>query len=97
MDIFGNRDSGYGSTPAAGVLRVSESFDPGWRATVDGRPTPVQIADLGQQAVFVPAGAHEVALRYEPRPWRVGLALSLGGGVAIAVLGFRIRRRGAPA
>ena len=83
----------------AGVLRVSESFDPGWQATVDGKPARVFIADLGQQAVFVPAGAHEVALRYRPRPWLVGIALSVLGWVTITGLGIGIarQRRGAPA
>lgn len=84
----------------AGVLRVSESFDPGWYATIDGQATSLFFpADLGQQAVFVSAGKHEVALRYRPRPWLVGIALSVAGWAAIAILGIGIvrNRRGAPA
>jgi len=77
----------------AGVLRVSESFDPGWQATIDGQATTLFFpADLGQQAVFVPAGKHEVALRYRPRPWLLGIVLSVAGWTAIAGLGVGIVR-----
>lgn len=65
---------------AAGLLVLSEVFDPGWSATVDGESTPILVADHLLRAVPIPAGEHRVMLRYEP-PWlRVGLAVS---GVAL--------------
>jgi hypothetical protein len=35
-----------------------------WRATIDGAPAPLVRANVGFQAVAVPAGRHHVALRY---------------------------------
>lgn len=52
------------------VLVVTNSFNPFWRAYVDGNPTRVMPAYHAFQAVPVPAGKHEVAFRYEP-PYRI--------------------------
>ena len=74
--------------PVRGYVRVAESFDPGWSATVDGKPAPVYCADLSFQAVPVDAGRHEVRLRYRARGLVLGVALAtvglcglLGGGL----------------
>jgi hypothetical protein len=60
-----------------GYLRLADPYDAGWRATVDGAPTPVFAADHYLRAVFVPAGAHEVVFTYDaPRVlWPERLAL----------------------
>lgn len=57
-----------------GLLVVQQSFMRGWRATVDGRPTPVEVANGANIGIRVPAGAHRVALFLDPTPYRVGLA-----------------------
>ena len=79
---------------SAGWLMVSEAWDAGWRAEVDGAPTPVLRGDGGLMAVPLgPAGAREVRLRFLPTSVLVGLAISLAGlvGVLGLVLGRRIR------
>ncbi len=43
---------------------VRNSYDPGWSATVDGRPAPLLAADYLVQGVAVPAGRHEIRLVY---------------------------------
>ncbi|MGH2595878.1 MAG: hypothetical protein ACRDH7_07935 [Actinomycetota bacterium] len=50
------------NSPALVVVR--NSFDPGWSATVDGRPAPVLATDYLVQGVAVPAGHHDVRLVY---------------------------------
>jgi hypothetical protein len=57
--------------PAVAVL--SEHFDPGWTATVDGVPAPVLRVDRVLIGVPVPAGNHTVLLRFSP----VGLGFGL--------------------
>ncbi|PYQ38143.1 MAG: hypothetical protein DMF77_24865 [Acidobacteria bacterium] len=62
------------------------AYDPGWRATVDGHPAPVLIANHAFMAVGLPAGSHVVELRYRPRSVALGSAASLAGlaiGVAL--------------
>ena len=87
--------------PAAGLLIVSETLAPGWRATLDGAPAPLHAADGSFQAVAVPAGRHVVEVRYLPVSAVAGAAVSLlcaallavAGGVALA---GRLRRRRQP-
>ncbi len=69
--------------PAEGLLVVSEAAAPGWRATVDGRPVSLYTANGGLQAVAVPAGRHQVALRYLPQSVVLGAGIS---GAALALL-----------
>jgi hypothetical protein len=80
------------STDSPGLLLVTDGFDAGWQATVDGEPVPVMRANLAFRAVSVPAGTHEVALVYRPPGLVRGLGLSgLALGVTLAVLAGRRR------
>lgn len=65
------------------LLLVADAYDAGWRASVDGATVPVIRADVALRAVPVPAGGHQVVLRYRPRPLLIGAALS-----ALAVLAW---------
>jgi hypothetical protein len=62
---------------APGYLILVDSYDPGWRAWIDGRPEPVLRANVAFRAVRVPAGRHTVEYRYQPTTVLVGAALSL--------------------
>jgi uncharacterized membrane protein YfhO len=50
---------------------------PGWRAWVDGKPSPVFLADGIFQAVPMDAVSRTVQLAYEPASFRLGAFLSL--------------------
>jgi arabinofuranan 3-O-arabinosyltransferase len=68
-----------------GYLALTEGFNPGWRATVGGRPlTPIRL-DGWRQGWLLPAGGEAVVdLRYAPDRWhRAGL---LAGLLALLVL-----------
>ena len=62
-----------------GVAVFIEQFDPGWRATVDGRPTPVHRANALLRAVSLDRGEHDIVLSYTPPA-----ALGAGAGVSLA-------------
>jgi len=67
-------------TNASAYLVVRASFARGWKAAVDGVPTPVVRANGKHRAIAVSAGKHEVVLRYEPPGLLAGELLS---GVAL--------------
>lgn len=78
---------------AAGRLVVSQADYPGWRATVDGRETPVETYDGALQAITLPADARVVELRFAPNRFGVWLVLALGGVLCwLAVAAYQGRR-----
>ena len=81
------------SSPGYAVL--VDSYDPGWRATVDGARADVLRANVAFRAVPVPAGRHVVELRYRPPSVSIGLTV-MGGAVLLAAALLSSSRRGAP-
>lgn len=63
---------------APAVLIASEVADPGWRVWIDGHEATWRRAYGLTIAVPVPAGAHDVELRYSPPNWNLARAISLG-------------------
>ncbi|HEV3166385.1 MAG TPA: hypothetical protein VGZ22_20340, partial [Isosphaeraceae bacterium] len=70
---------------------VRETFDPGWRAEVDGRPRAVEPFLGAFLAVPVRAGDRVVKLCYDPPEVRLALGLSLVG-LAVALAGVTVGR-----
>ncbi|NNE10526.1 MAG: YfhO family protein, partial [Gemmatimonadetes bacterium] len=73
-------------------LVLADSYDPGWKATIDGEPAPVLAAYGLVRAVRMPAGTHTVRFTYEPNSFRLGGALSLAGLAILATLTVRSHR-----
>ena len=69
-----------------GLLVVSDSFYPGWRAYVDHRPEPIIEVFGALRGVVLDAGSHNVEMRYQPLSVYIGALLGLAGLVACAVL-----------
>jgi hypothetical protein len=65
------------SLPRDGVAVFPGNYARGWRAWVDGRRAEVFEANLFAKGVRVPAGNHEIALRYLPGSFLWGVAVSL--------------------
>lgn len=65
-----------------GTLVLLDTYDEGWRATLDGTAVPIQRAFGLYRAVAVPAGDHEVVFRYSAP----GLALGLGSSACAVLL-----------
>lgn len=71
-----------------GVLIFSEVAYPGWRATVDGAPTPLMRADYLLRALCVPSGEHHVVLVYNPPLLKLGLGVT--GVVLWVIIGVAV-------
>jgi hypothetical protein len=72
--------------PAPSLVVISQTHYPAWKAYVDGRPTRIWRANYAFDAVEVPAGEHQVELRYEDRMLLAGALLSALGVLACAGL-----------
>ncbi|MBI3956049.1 YfhO family protein, partial [Candidatus Gottesmanbacteria bacterium] len=59
-----------------GYLVSSETYYPGWRATIDGKETPVFEGNIAFRTIFLPAGAHRIEFSYRPTIVLVGAAVS---------------------
>jgi hypothetical protein len=80
---------------AEAFLVLGDVDYPGWRATVDGRRTPVYRTDYVLRGVVVPAGEHVVELVFRPVSLSRGLALS-GAAALVLLTGLLWRRRPRP-
>lgn len=79
---------------SAGLLVASEIAMPGWRALVNGKPTPIHVADGVLRAVVTPAGDSRVVFRYEPTSYRLGLYLTAASLALYLGLLVALRRGG---
>jgi len=68
----------------------NETFAPGWRAWVDGKPSPIHRAGGFFMAVPLPQGGGTVEFRYEPTAFRLGFFLSLCFALLGSILVFRV-------
>lgn len=51
---------------AGSVLLLNDRFESNWKVYVDGKPEALLRANFIMRGVYLPAGAHEVAFRFEP-------------------------------
>ena len=73
-------------SPGPALLVLSDSYHPGWRATVDGQPVEILRANGLYRAVEISEGSHEVVFEYVPGRLRLGGVLSLASfGVLVGV------------
>ena len=79
------------------ILRLRLTDVPGWHATIDGQPVPVQRFARVMLQVAVPAGRHQVTLSYWPSAFTLGIVLAAGAAIgllsALVVDHRRHRRR----
>ena len=71
---------------APGLLVLSEVYAEGWNAYVDGERVEVLRTNHALRGVPLPAGEHEVVVKYEPRSLRIGLWST--GLASVAMLGI---------
>lgn len=55
----------------------------GWTMHIDGQEHPILRANYLLRAAMIPAGQHEIVMRYEPKIWKVGGAISLVSSLVI--------------
>ncbi len=65
----------------------SEIYYPdGWKAQVDGAPAEVLRVDWTLRAMALPAGGHDIVMRFEPDSYRVGAGISRASSITLILL-----------
>lgn len=78
----------------AAFLVISQTWYPGWEATIDGESVPLRRANLAFQALAVSEGESDVRLCYKPRGEEARTGISLAALLLIAgLLGMRRLQR----
>ena len=55
----------------------------GWTLKIDGQKSPLLRANYLLRAAVIPAGQHEVVMRYEPKIWKTGNVITLASCLVI--------------
>ncbi len=61
------------------LFAIAERYHSGWRATIDGAPTPLLRTNGDFLGCIVPPGDHRIHLRFAPPHLRYGIYLTLAG------------------
>lgn len=82
-----------GTSPA--FLVVSQTWYPGWTATVNGTPRPIKRANGVLMGVSVDSGISEVQFTYRPTYfyWALGLTILAASTLVLAAVGDRYQKR----
>jgi hypothetical protein len=66
-------------------VTVRETWDPGWRARLDGRPLDLAPGPGPFLSFQTPGGEHQITLNYDPAEVRIGAMIS-ASALAVAIL-----------
>jgi hypothetical protein len=76
-----------------GLVILTDRWDAGWKAYVEGKRAPILVADHALRGVVLPAGPSRVEFRYEPDSFSWGLRLAGGGAAGLLIWLFIILRK----
>src|SRR5262249_14503156 len=76
------------TTDVPGLLVLTDTWFPGWRARLDDREAPIMRADHTFRAVALPPGQHRVEFTYWPTSLRIGLMISAVAAAPVPWLGL---------
>jgi hypothetical protein len=83
-------------TSEPGLLVLTDTYDPEWVATRNGKTVEIHPTDGLFRGVLVPAGPSELIFRYRPRRFYWGAAISAVTAVLGSILWIRTRGRRQP-
>jgi uncharacterized membrane protein YfhO len=75
----------HASLQAPGYVVLSDSWYPGWKATVDGQPAHIERANVAFRAVYVPQGTHTIGMTFRPTGYLLGLGISVATLLGLVV------------
>ena len=73
------------------LLFLSDVYDGGWRASIDGKPAELYRANFDFRAVAVPSGSHTIRMWYAPIS--VTLGFTVGGVSLLGMVGLLVWKK----
>ncbi len=68
------------------ILFISDTYYPGWKATVDNQETKIVKTNFAFRSVAIPQGQHTVKMIYNPNSFRNGFYLTILGFAGLVIL-----------
>ncbi|MDP2585289.1 MAG: YfhO family protein, partial [Candidatus Levybacteria bacterium] len=68
------------------LLMLMDNYDKGWKASVDGKNTPILRANYTFRAIKINEGRHIVRFWYDPWSLKLGVYLAIGGIIGIIMM-----------
>ncbi len=68
------------------ILLLTDSYYPGWKATVDEKPVDILRANYTFRAIEVPEGNHNITFSYQPISFKVGSLISIVSTIVVSGL-----------
>lgn len=65
----------YSLSPS--MLFLSEMYYPGWKATIDGKPAEIYLANYLFRSVYLDKGPHSIKMVFEPEDFKLGRNITL--------------------
>jgi len=86
VKMTNNKVTGTVSSASDGVLFLSIPYSEGWSATVDGKPAELLRVNTAFSGLRLPAGEHDIVLRYFTPGLKVGLLMAAASVVTLLVI-----------
>ncbi len=75
------------TTQATGLLMITESDAPGWKAYIDGEEAEILSVNYDRKGLVVEPGTHEITLVYAPQTFVIGIIISILTALGLIVYG----------
>ncbi len=79
-----------------GLVVVSDMWDVGWKAELDGVPSTIHRTNVALRGIRVPAGAHIVQMIYDPQSLRLGFQIAGSAALVLLVWAIYVLRNPPP-
>jgi len=86
IDYGTNKVTFSTDTENACILSTAEIFDEGWNVYVDGKKADIFEINMAFRGALIPAGKHTIVFKYLPKPFIVGVLLSVMSIIVSAVV-----------
>ena len=81
------------NTSSPGLLVISNTFFPGWKAYVDNQESEIIRTDYAFDGIFLTQGDHTVILEYKPLSFLIGLVLTITGLISLLLASIFLKTK----